>query len=325
MARKLASVLIVALMGVPPSIRALGLGELDSDSNLNEPLSARIPLLSIRDNDPVSIHVSLASPDAFKRAGLDRPYYLSRLKFEVKQGSGGYYILVSTDAPLKEPFLDFLLNVRWPQGDLQREYTVLLNPPQYSAGELSTPVQSGAVAVHRAPPQQDASPAPYSSPAQVAVTGEPRGGAREITRYGPVQANQTLWGIASEVRPSGDITVYQTMQALLQDNPGAFIDGNINALLKGSVLRVPTRAVIARIDAKEAALHIRGQLAHWRQTHSNDEAVAAQGQTSTQARPEEQTDNGGKEVAAAATLPSKGRLRVMAARDEAAAQATPSI
>lgn len=324
MARKLASVLMVALMGVPPSITALGLGELDSDSGLNEPLSARIPLLSIRDSDPASIHISLASQAAFERAGMERPFYLSRLKFEVKQADGKHYILVSTEKPFKEPFLDFLLDVRWPQGDLQREYTVLLDPPRYSARNPSGPVRSGHASASRARPQSDAS-APSRSSTQVAVAGE-RGiggsGASKGTRYGPVQANQTLWSIASEVRPYGGVTVYQTMQAILQSNPAAFIDGNINAIMKGSVLRVPPREEIARIDANEATLQMQEQLTRWERKHSSGGSEAPLAQASAQNAAMGQDKDDTAEATPVLMPPAKGGLHVVAARGDAEAHAT---
>lgn len=328
MARKLASALMVALIGVPPSASALGLGELDSDSGLNEPLSARIPLLSIRDNDAASIHISLAPPDAFERAGLDRPFYLSQLKFEVKQGDNGYYILVSTDKALKEPFLNFLLDVRWPQGDLQREYTVLLNPPQYSAGKPSGPVQSGvATAAAQVWPHGGTAPVSSHSSMEVPVAGERRDdGTGRSTRYGPVQANQTLWGIANEVRPSDGVTVYQVMQAILLSNPGAFIDGDINAIMKGSVLRVPPRAEIARIDANEATRQIQAQLTRWQKQHSSSgasEVPSARGSIQVAALGRDQA--GAAEATAASTPPAKSGLHIMAAQTGAGMQATVSL
>ena len=312
MARKLASALMVALMGAPPSITALGLGELDPDSALNEPLTARIPLLSMRDAEAEAVRVSLASQAAFEQAGLDRPFYLSQLKFEVKQADDGeHFILISSEKPIKEPFLDFLLEVRWPQGELQREYAILLDPPQYAAAEPSTAKNGRALAAGE---QTGADPRPESSSAAAVQTpsvSRPSGS----TRYGPVQANQTLWGIATEVRPPQGVTVYQTMQAIVRANPEAFIDGDINAMMKGVVLRVPPRNEIARIDARQAARHVREQLARWRENHRLETAEASPASTGAP------TGDGGKDGAAdapstSAPLDSSARLKVVAAGDE---------
>ncbi|MDN5870611.1 MAG: tetratricopeptide repeat protein [Nitrococcus sp.] len=326
MARKLASALVVALMGTPPTITALGLGEIDSDSALNEPLSARIPLLSLERNDAASIRVSLASPAAFERAGLDRPFYLSRLKFEVKQTDGQQYILISSEKPVKEPFLDFLLDVRWPQGAFQREYTVLLSPTQYALNNSAGPVHSEQVSASQTWPRSEGyTPAQASMPVSIAAEGgvdEPAPSG--ATRYGPVQANQTLWSIAREVRPNGDVSVYQTLQAILLANPAAFIDGNINFMIEGSVLRVPTPEEIARLDAGKAALRMQEQLVRWERAHSiaGSETALAQASSETAAMP---SGSAAETDTTSAVSPAKGRLHVVATPAGGEAQATPSL
>ncbi|MCO6440442.1 MAG: hypothetical protein J5I81_05000 [Nitrococcus mobilis] len=321
MARKLASALMVALMGAPPSTMALGLGKLDANSALNEPLSARIPLLSIGENEVASLRVSLASPAAFEHAGLARPFYLSRLKFEVKKVAGEHYILISTEQPIKEPFLGFLLDVRWRQGTLQREYTVLLDPPRYSAGKLSTTVRSDHASATQTGLQNATLPPP-PVPTRAAAAGER---ASRSTRYGPVQANQTLWGIAGEVRSSRTVTVYQTMQAILLANPGAFIDGNINALMEGSVLRVPPHAEIASIDAHQAALQMQEQLTRWQRNHSGGGFGAPPVQASVQTTLMEQGRAGAAGAPISAASSAKGRLHVLAASEDTEAHASATL
>ncbi|EAR21242.1 FimV/HubP family polar landmark protein [Nitrococcus mobilis] len=321
MARKLASALMAALMGAPPSTMALGLGKLDANSALNEPLLARIPLLSVGGNDVASVRVSLASPAAFEHAGLARPYYLSRLKFEIKEVDGEHYILISTEQAIKEPFLDFLLNVRWPQGNLQREYTVLLDPPKYSVGEPPATVGSNHVSATQAG-LQNTNPSPSQAPTKGAVAGER---ANRSTRYGPVQANQTLWGIAEEVRPSHGVTVYQTMQAILLANPEAFIDGNINALMKGAVLRVPPRAEIVSIDAHQATLQLQEQLARWQMSHSSGGSTTPPAQARAQATAMGQGEVGTAEAPIPPTPLAKGRLHVVAASEDTETHATVAL
>ncbi|MEE1672945.1 FimV/HubP family polar landmark protein [Agarivorans aestuarii] len=67
------------------------------------------------------------------------------------------------------------------------------------------------------------------------VIGEP-----EQQTYGPVRSNDTLWAIASLNRPSRSISVYQMMFAILNKNPQAFNSGNINSIINGSYLTLPT-------------------------------------------------------------------------------------
>ncbi len=317
MDRKLASALMIVLMGAPPSTTALGLGKLDANSALNEPLLVRIPLLSIEEKDAASLRVSLAPPAAFEHAGLARPFYLSRLKFEIKKEAGQHYILISTEQPIKEPFLDFLLDVRWPEGNLQREYTVLLDPPRYSAAGASATEQSDYASATQARAQN----APPRTP-QAAVIGE---WTSRSTRYGPVRANQTLWGIAGEVRSSHSVTVYQTMQAILLANPEAFIDGNINAIMQGSVLRVPPHVEIASIDVHQAALQMQEQLSRWERNHSGGGAEALSVQASVQDAPMERGKDGRVGAPNSATSLVKGRLQVLAAPQDTEAQASASL
>ncbi len=131
MMRKLVVFLTAAiLICLPLAAHALGFGSLKLNSSLNEPLNAEIELLSATSADISSLSVKLASSDAFLRAGIDRPALLGELKFDIKQhDDGAYYIVVSSKSPVREPFLNFLLEMNWQNGRMLREYTMLLDPP----------------------------------------------------------------------------------------------------------------------------------------------------------------------------------------------------
>ena len=67
------------------------------------------------------------SQEAFAKVGSQYLHILSQLKFEpVRRKNGSTVILVTTNYAVREPFLDFLVEVNWPNGRLVREYTVLL-------------------------------------------------------------------------------------------------------------------------------------------------------------------------------------------------------
>ena len=130
MKRKL--LLVLAFIALPGFANALGLGKLQLNSALNQPLDARIELLSASADEIESLNVGLADNAAFRRARIDRPFVLSKLKFEVKEvEDGADYIQVSSRDSIREPFLNFLLEAGWSSGRLYREYTVLLDPPLY--------------------------------------------------------------------------------------------------------------------------------------------------------------------------------------------------
>jgi len=129
--RKLLGAIIAGVLLLPETAFTLGLGEIEVNSALNQKLSADIELLSATPEDTESIIVKLASRKEFSRAGLDRPYLLNDLRFKSEIVDGVPHIKVSSGSPIREPFLNFLVEIDWPNGHLIREYTVLLDPPVF--------------------------------------------------------------------------------------------------------------------------------------------------------------------------------------------------
>jgi pilus assembly protein FimV len=132
----------LASLALPSNSFALGLGEIEVNSFLNQPLNAEIEVISARAGEIDNLLVSLASQDSFKRAGLSRPRHLSDLRFAVKKNEEGdsAVVLVTTRTAVKEPFLNFLVEADWSKGRVLREFTVLLDPPFYA--DTPVPVQT---------------------------------------------------------------------------------------------------------------------------------------------------------------------------------------
>ena len=416
MMRKLVVFLTAAiLICMPLAANALGFGSLKLNSSLNEPLNADIELLSATSADVSGLTINLASPDAFLRAGIDRPALLSELKFAIQQHEdGSYYINVTSRSPVREPFLNFLLEMNWQNGRMLREYTMLLDPPtqvrkqpavveaaptvapaevaQQEAVEpaaspfvgmpgasvvepaavvempqpeaeaeapaamavAAVPVLSGegqvvepvaeeapvvepvaeaaptaaevpvlseegqvveapAEKASLAGPTEMAATVPVLSeegqvveaaPADVPVLTEegavveaaapatdpqldiftddaellPRiplaaygqAPTEEVAYqpagaldYGIVRKGDNLWTIAEKLRPDESVSIYQVMMALLQSNPDAFVDGNVNRLKVGHVLRIEDAGVLTAMSQKEAALEYQAQTEAW--------------------------------------------------------------
>ncbi|OED42367.1 hypothetical protein AB833_06885 [Chromatiales bacterium (ex Bugula neritina AB1)] len=114
---------------------ALGLGDIEMYSALNQPLDAEIGILAATPAELEGLSVTMAPHEAFSRAGLDRLPVLSALRFRVERRPDGVPVVkVTSDVPVVEPFLNFLLNVDTQLGQrLVREYTVLLDPPVFAA------------------------------------------------------------------------------------------------------------------------------------------------------------------------------------------------
>lgn len=270
MTRKLALLLAACLGLWHGSAWALGLGEIDVRSSLNERFSATIDLRRIESLSQNEIIASLASSEDFARLGVQRFFYLSELEFTTDLSERSRpRILVTSNRPINEPFVHFVVDVRWPTGRMLREYTVLLDPPNY--GSVPAPAarpRQQAAAPGTPPPAAapDTAPPARTQPSQVrtAAQASPGTGRFDGNSYGVTDRNDTLWAIALQVRPSTNVSVHQTMLALQRLNPDAFIGGNINLLKAGHVLRVPSADEIVRLSRQDAVVQVAEHNARWR-------------------------------------------------------------
>jgi len=416
--------IILVWLGITPAsaVYALGLGEIQIRSALNQPMDAEIQLLSVRPGETEGMIVSLAPQEAFLRAGVERPFSLTQLRFEIQLNPEGQpFIHVTTRKPIVEPFLNFLVEVDWPRGRLLKEYTVLLDPPVFmadtaTAGEPETPMAGGdtqpgaavpgaivrsttpeptllpvpqpAATAESAEPMVQAEPepafvspepepafaspepepafaSPEPQPAPVAapipapepmlleddslfpradisgeydasnlpsgagttmlaaapgaaepMSTEPQQPAYQGDTYGPVQQRETLWGIANRVKPQS-ATVNQMMLALLQYNPEAFFDDNINNLREGVVLRVPQEADVLALDTLSATEEVAAQNALWEQVRQ----VAVVAEPDVAEQPVSETTGGEAPIATGET--DGGRLALVA--DEQGAETATSV
>jgi pilus assembly protein FimV len=135
--------LSLCLMLTVTNASALGLGSLKVRSSLNEPLNAEIRVISITKSERRTLKVRLASRQEFATAGVDRPFYLTKVKFTVaKRLNGTYFIQMRTHEPVREPFIHFLVHLEWAGGQLNREYSALIDPPYLARGKpgaIATP------------------------------------------------------------------------------------------------------------------------------------------------------------------------------------------
>ena len=147
MKTKLATAVMLVMLLHASAVSALGLGDIGVESKLNERFVAEVPLINSQDLGAGQIIAGLATADEFARADVERSHWLSDLSFRVRLDDSGDHLLeVTTDEALREPYLNFLLEVRWPNGRMLREYTVLLDLPLYAGGVTETsPSDSKAV------------------------------------------------------------------------------------------------------------------------------------------------------------------------------------
>jgi len=298
MMRKLAVAL--AFMGAMGSnlANAVGLGELKLNSALNQKFEAEIKLLNVGDLSKNELLPNLANHEDFARAGVERVFFLTGMKFEVRfRKNGDAYIKVATDTIVREPFLNFLVELHWPSGRILREYTVLLDPPIFSEAPASNVRQASTGS-------QDGSGSPKPSSkkkteisvnrpsyesARSKLTGENRTSSGTDGSPVRVKKNDTLWGIAKENRPSNEVTIRQTMLAIQRHNPQAFIRNNINLLKAGQILKIPNVSQIRALSAVEVQEEIARQNEAWRGNRTIDASQEEDFATRTEDHVEEPT------------------------------------
>ncbi|MGB5629047.1 MAG: hypothetical protein WBM57_06755, partial [Woeseiaceae bacterium] len=133
MSRCLTRISLALVLLLSSEVWAIGLGDIHLDSALNEPLRAEIELLSATPEELANLNVALASAETFSRYGIDRPFFLQDIEFNVQAtGPNGAVVQIRSLSPITEPFLTFLVEATWSSGRLLREYTVLLDPPTYA-------------------------------------------------------------------------------------------------------------------------------------------------------------------------------------------------
>ncbi len=363
MSRKFVAILTILLCSVATQVYALGLGTVSVESALNQPLRLRIEILQLGDTRLQDISVQMASVDDFERFSVDRVGFLSDVRFSVESTARGNEVILTSNQIVREPYLSFILETRWPNGRLLSEHTILLDLPvfdeQQSAGQVRQPISpilqapdqaqssvqpfidqaanatptTSAPAVS-APLSSDASSAANIQPEQIsdpeddlsstqiepaleetvvaldevlvavedavaeeaiveeAVVEEDQPPNDETVAEAVVEeqiveeqideeqiaeeaidgteafdtpetvetdANDTLSDIALQLRPNDAVSIQQTMLAIQELNPDAFIENNINRMRSGQVLRVPSLADIEAIDPREAVAEVARQ------------------------------------------------------------------
>lgn len=165
-------------------------------------------------------------------------------------------------------------------------------PPAPRAAVEPPPVPAPTPAPAEPPaPTADFAPQPLApAPARPApMPAPPAEVAPSPMQYGPVKQGETLSKIASGLDLRSAFSLDQTMLALLQANPDAFLGDDVNRLRSGAVLRVPAQDEVAKIGADEAAQVVRQQMRQWRQARRavrQPEAVASAQPVTSAARPE---------------------------------------
>ena len=244
---------LTACLLLPLVAYAAGLGRLTLFSGLGEPLRAEVEVVALQPGDDDSLVTRLASPEAFRQAGIEYSPTLLNIRVTLERREGKPVIRLTSAQPVNDPFVDLLLELQWATGRLVREYTFLLDPPGYrerpAVGAAPAPAQSAAAAAVPTPPSAAVETRPLAA--------EPPGARTYAVRKG-----DTLGRIARENKPEG-VSFHQMLVALYRANPEAFIRKNMNLVRAGRILKIPDSGAVESIAAAEAKQVVRTHMAEF--------------------------------------------------------------
>ena len=283
------------------SAQALQLGKISINSKQEQPLNADIEVILTKADDVTELVPSIASKEDFESQGIERlPVHANIDANFVKNSEGKIYLKLKSDKPVKDPFLDLLIQIDSPKGRNYREYTVLLDPPdpmdkminetlekdsakkdnnKLPAKDLAEGKKREIDSEKKSKENQDLietqqeevvveekKTAKKEQPKEeVKNTKEEAIDDRDTDEQKTVKSEpgKTLYQIARENSLSG-ITLEQMVVGIYQNNKKAFAEGNINGLNKNQILTVPSKSYFSDLSHLEARKILKSQNDDWK-------------------------------------------------------------
>jgi pilus assembly protein FimV len=163
---------------------ALGLGQIEVKSRAGQPLLAEIPVISTGPDELAQLRAGLASPETFRRIGLDAPQgIVTDLRFTLALDAAGKPVIrVTSTQPVNQPALTFLIEVDWGQGRLTREYSALIDAPRTVSAPMQPPIQAATGANPNTIERPLEAPLPFGTQPQAT---DPLAVENQLDRYDP--------------------------------------------------------------------------------------------------------------------------------------------
>ena len=207
---------------------SLGLGSFAIFSYLDEPLYGEIDVMVVPQEDTSDLSVTLGSQEDFDRFNVPFQSLLLKLDFQLRSDEmGNYAISVTSKEPIRSGYLRFILTINSKTGKISKEFSALIDPVGYRDDFQRIPL--------------------LNKNKDILVT-----------------ASDTLWQIAENLRLGPSLTTEQVMMAIFSQNPTAFIDSNMNSLMTGVTLSIPSKVTIEKISAREARDETVRQYKSWK-------------------------------------------------------------
>ena len=284
--------LAVCLAFMPLSGFAAGLGKLNVNSGLGEPLKAEIELLSVSPEELSTLSAAIASEEAYSVQGITRLGIHNNIKVELAKNADGSPVLkVRSSQPISDPYLDMLIQVDWASGRLLREYTVLLDPPEYKQAINEAPVSASIInkpsITSRATAASKERVAAEVDSNAIADTQQATKKSKKSKKVSNQAAEQqaefstptdtpqlmtvrgdTLNSIAKEMQMEG-VSLDQMLVGLYENNKSAFVDGNMNRLKVGQIVKAPSKDTLTAISPQQARQSVKVHSANWNTYRNN--------------------------------------------------------
>lgn len=250
-----------------------GLGKLNVNSGLGEPLKAEVELLSVTPEELSTLTAAIASEEAYNVQGIARLGIHSNIRVDVAKSDLGAPVLrIRSNTPINDPYLDMLIQVDWASGRLLREYTVLLDPPEY---KQATNAASDFSPVVR--PNVSAASTSSVSSAPKSLAGNAKRSQKKSVRAAPpedasqkeagvgeltTKRGDTLAAIAQKMQVEG-VSLDQMLVGLFENNKSAFANSNMNQLKVGQIIKAPSVETLTAIDTKQAKQALKVHASNW--------------------------------------------------------------
>lgn len=292
--------LVFSLWVIPAS--ALDMGRVQIFSAIGEPLRAEVELAQATVEELSSLQAQLASPDSFNQAGMEyNPALVGMTATLQTRSNGTRFIALNGQLPVRENFIDLILETKWATGRLVKNYALLLNsvndkavisspsdtftpPPKLATLPSAAPATPATVTiirdtqtdslpeglnatsvtlneknipVYRFAPTENSVPA---ASAKLPSLDTPAVSARPETSSAPESVNDASLQVktgdtASRLalrHISSNVSLDQMLLAMLEANPDAFIQGNVNLVKAGAVIRIPNTTEALKIPRAQA-------------------------------------------------------------------------
>jgi len=227
------------------SVHALTLAGIEVQSNKGEPLRAEISVSSATAEEWGQLVVRLAPAERFAQLGLVFTPAVSQLQVELLETTdGNKRIRLLSPQAFSENFVDLLIEAQTPSGKWVKAFTLMLKP------------------------------APVKVDAPIKLPEAAQAPTEHVVQQGE-SASQIIQKWLSE-----DMSTQQMLVALLKNQPDAFIQGNVNLLRAGAVLKAPSPTAVRAIDTEDARQFLISQqkefIAFSQAAAQNPQAINAQ-------------------------------------------------